>query len=175
MWERLVSQVARALLHRREWTVKPFGVMFAPNQALAARELLRVVRRGGVIGLANWTPEGFIGRLLVTIAKYVPPPVGVASPIYWGNEARLRELFPDVSALRIRRREFVFRYESAEHFLYVFRRYYGPVLKAFSVLDSERQAALAEDICDLVARFSHGSKSKAVAIPAEYLEVVIDR
>jgi hypothetical protein len=83
------TPVARALLHRREWIVKPFGVMFAPNQALAARELLRVVRRGGVIGLANWTPEGFIGRLLVTIAKYVPPPVGVASPIYWGNEARL--------------------------------------------------------------------------------------
>ena len=92
-----------------------FGVMFAPDQQRAAGELCRVVRAGGTIALANWTPEGFIGRMLATVGKHVPPPAGVASPIYWGTEARLGELFPRVRSLHARRREFVFRYESAQH------------------------------------------------------------
>jgi ubiquinone/menaquinone biosynthesis C-methylase UbiE len=152
-----------------------YGVMFAPNQERAARELVRVVRPGGRIALANWTPEGFIGGLLVAVGRYVPPPAGVASPIYWGVEARLRELFPGVSKLTVRRNHFVFRYESAEHFLARFRRFYGPTYKAFAALDANRQALLAADILELIARYRSPGRSQAVAIPAEYLEVVIDR
>ena len=152
-----------------------FGVMFAPDQQRAARELTRVVRRGGTIALANWTPEGFIGRLLATVAKHVPPPAGVASPIYWGHEARLRELFPAVKGFHTRRRNFVFRYESAQHFIDVFRSYYGPTLKAFAALDADGQLRLADDIRALIDQFNGPSTLKSVAIPAEYLEVVIDR
>lgn len=152
-----------------------YGVMFAPDQERAARELVRVVRPGGTIALANWTPEGFIGRLLVTIGKYVAPPVGVASPILWGTEARLRQLFPDVAALRVQRRNFVFRYETAQHFLDVFRQFYGPTLKAFAALDTSAQAALADDIRQLVLQFRSPANPKTAAIPAEYLEIVIKR
>jgi ubiquinone/menaquinone biosynthesis C-methylase UbiE len=155
--------------------ISTFGVMFAPDQEAAARELTRVVRRGGKIALANWTPEGFVGRMLVTVGKHVPPPAGVASPVYWGNEARLRELFPDVAAFHTRRRNFVFRYESVEHFIQVFRDYYGPTYKAFAALDQPRQAKLAAELNELCEQFRSPAKSKTLAIPAEYLEVVIDR
>jgi ubiquinone/menaquinone biosynthesis C-methylase UbiE len=152
-----------------------FGVMFAPDQRRSARELCRVVRPGGTIALASWTPEGFIGRLLVTVSRYVPPPPGVASPIYWGTEARLGELFPDVRVMEVARRIFVFRYESADHFIDVFRRFYGPTLKAFGALDAGRQTELAADLRTLIAQYARTSPSGAVAIPAEYLEVVIGR
>src|SRR5439155_15892993 len=123
-----------------------FGVMFTPNQEQAAQELLRVCRPGGKIGLANWTPESFIGNVFRTIGKYIPPPPGLKSPALWGTEQRLRELFGDgISELRIRRRTFVFRYRSAEHWLEVFRTYYGPVLKAFAALEGAGQAGLARD------------------------------
>ncbi len=152
-----------------------YGVMFAPNQEQAARELSRVTRKGGKIALANWTPEGFIGRLLATVGKYVAPPLGVVSPIQWGTEARLQHLFPEASALRVRRQMYVFRYTSAEHFVDVFRRYYGPTHKAFGALDSERQASLAGELRELILKFRSPSKGNAVSIPAEYLEVVIER
>ena len=155
--------------------VSTFGVMFAPDQEAAARELTRVVRRGGKIALANWTPEGFVGRMLVTVGKHVPPPAGVASPVYWGNEARLRELFPDVAAFHTRRRNFVFRYASVEHFIQTFRDYYGPTFKAFAALDQPRQVKLAAELHELCEQFRSPAKSKTLAIPAEYLEVVIDR
>jgi ubiquinone/menaquinone biosynthesis C-methylase UbiE len=152
-----------------------YGVMFAPDQVRAARELVRVTRPGGKIALANWTPEGFIGGLLVTVGKHVPPAAGVASPIYWGTEARLAELFPNVRAIRVQRRNFIFHYQSAEHFVAQFRRYYGPTHKAFNALASEPQALLARDILALIERFRRPTKSEAVAIPGEYLEVVIER
>jgi ubiquinone/menaquinone biosynthesis C-methylase UbiE len=152
-----------------------FGVMFAPDQPRAARELTRVVRRGGTIALASWTPEGFIGRLLSTVGKHVPPPAGVASPIYWGHEARLRELFPEAGAIHTRRRNFVFRYESADHFIHVFRTFYGPTHKAFEKLDADGQMRLAADIRALVEQFNGPSTLKSVAVPAEYLETIIDR
>lgn len=155
--------------------ISTFGVMFAPDQEQAARELSRVVRRGGKIALANWTPEGFVGRMLVTVGRHVPPPAGVASPVYWGNEARLRELFPDVVAFHTLRRQFVFRYESIEHFIQVFRDYYGPTFKAFAALDKQQQARLTADLHELCEQFRTPAKSKTLAIPAEYLEVVIDR
>jgi len=150
-----------------------FGIMFAPDQARAAREITRVVRPGGKIGLANWTPEGFIGQLFKTVGKHVPPPAGVASPAFWGVEARLRDLFPDVRLLQTTRREFVFRYESTEHFTDMFRRFYGPTYKAFRALDLEGQAHLASDIADLAAKFNRSKVS--FVVPGEYLEVVIER
>ena len=149
-----------------------FGVMFTPNQEQAARELLRVCRSGGKIGLANWTPDGFIGQVFRTIGKYVPPPAGVKSPALWGTEQRLRELFGDgIAALKINRRIFVFRYRSAEHMLDVFRTYYGPMLKAFAALDADGQAGLAADLIALLERFNVGGP-ETLAVPSEYLEVV---
>jgi len=152
-----------------------FGVMFAPDQAKAARELVRVVRPGGRIALANWTPEGFVGKMLVTVGKHVPPPAGVASPVYWGNEQRLRELFPDVTQFHTRRRDFVFRYESFDHFVEVFRTYYGPTFKAYGALDSAGQGRLTDDLRQLVEQFRSPLHKKSLVLPAEYLEIVIDR
>jgi len=150
-----------------------YGIMFAPDQEKAAREVARVVKPGGKIGLANWTKEGFIGQLLGTVGRYVPPPAGVTSPIAWGQEARLRELFPSVRSLRAERRDFVLRYESTEHFIDIFRRFYGPTHKAFGALDAEGQGKLAGDIAALAARCNR--KPHSFAVPAEYLEVVIER
>lgn len=152
-----------------------FGVMFTANQEQAAQELLRVSRPGGKIGLANWTPDGFIGHVFRTIGKYVPPPAGVKPPSLWGTEARLRELLGDgISDLKIERRNFVFRYRSAEHFLDIFRTYYGPMLKAFAALDAAGQAGLTRDLLDLLERFNQGG-SDTLAVPSEYLEVVATR
>jgi ubiquinone/menaquinone biosynthesis C-methylase UbiE len=116
--------------------VSTFGVMFTPNQDKAAAELVRVCKRGGKIGLANWTPEGFIGQLFKTLGKYLPPPAGTKSPALWGTEARIKEMFgPSVASIKAERRNFNFRYRSPEHFLGVFKNYYGPMLKAFAALD----------------------------------------
>jgi ubiquinone/menaquinone biosynthesis C-methylase UbiE len=150
-----------------------FGIMFAPDQERAAREIARVVKPGGKIGLCNWTPEGFIGQLLATVGKHVPPPAGVASPIYWGMEARLQELFRDVRRMSVVRRDSVFRYESTAHFIDIFRRFYGPTYKAFGALDVDGQSRLAADITALAARFNR--RPESFVVPCEYLEVVIER
>lgn len=150
-----------------------YGIMFAPDQGQAAREIVRVVKPGGKIGLANWTPDGFIGQLLKTVGKHVPPPAGVASPIYWGNEARLEELFRGTRVLRVTRKEFVLRYESTLHFIDIFQRFYGPTHQAFAKLDPEGRARLSADIVDLSAQFNR--RASSFVVPAEYLEVVIER
>lgn len=152
-----------------------FGVMFTADQEQAANELLRVCRPGGTIGLANWTPEGFVGQMFRTIGKHVPPPAGVKSPALWGSEQRLRELFgTEIGELRVNRRMFVFRYRSAQHMIDVFRTFYGPMYKAFAALDAEGQAGLTADLTDLFQRFNQGG-SATLAIPSEYLEVVATR
>ncbi len=152
-----------------------FGVMFTPNQEQSASELLRVCRPGGVIALANWTPESFIGHVFRTIGRYVPPPAGVKSPALWGSEARLRELFGNgISALRAERRTYTFRYRSAAHWLEVFRSYYGPLLKAFAALDQAGQNGLARDLTALLEASNTGG-SATLAVPSEYLEVVATR
>jgi ubiquinone/menaquinone biosynthesis C-methylase UbiE len=152
-----------------------FGVMFTPNQEQAAQELLRVCRSGGKIGLASWTPEGFIGQLFRTIGQHVPPPAGIKPPALWGTEGRLRELFGDgITQLKTGRRMFVFRYRSAEHWIDVFRSYYGPVLKAFAALDEAGQARLAGDLTELLERFNQAG-SESLVVPSEYLEVVATR
>lgn len=151
--------------------VSTFGVMFTPDQDKAARELARVCRRGGKIGLANWTPESFIGQLFKTLGKHIPPPAGVKSPSLWGTEARLKELFPQAT-ISARTRQFVFRYRSAAHWLDVFRTYYGPLHKAFAALPPPQQAALEADVMELMGRFNR-SGDKTLVLPSDYLEVVI--
>jgi ubiquinone/menaquinone biosynthesis C-methylase UbiE len=155
--------------------VSTFGCMFAPNPPRVASEMLRVCRPGGKIGMANWTPDGFIGQLFKTIGKHVPPPAGVHSPALWGTRARLAELFEtEARHIHTETRQFVMRYRSPEHWLDVFKTYYGPVLKAFAALDADRQPALAADLLGLIGRFNRADDKTMVA-PSEYLQIVITR
>jgi ubiquinone/menaquinone biosynthesis C-methylase UbiE len=155
--------------------VSTFGVMFTPDQDRAAAELVRVCRHGGKIGLANWTPEGFIGQLFKTIGRYLPPPAGVKSPAAWGTRARLAELFEvHAASVTSAQRHFVFRYRSPKHWLDIFRTYYGPVLKAFAALEYGQQAALERDLLELVDQFNRAGDATMV-VPAEYLQIVIAR
>ena len=149
-----------------------FGVMFAPNQRRAAQEMLRVCRPGGRIGLASWTPSGFVGEMLRGVGRHVPPIPGLASPVLWGKPDHLATLFPKVSGLTSAVRYFAFRYESAAHFVDIFRRYYGPVHKAFAALDGERQAALEADLLALLRQADTGG-SRGLVVAGEYLETVI--
>ena len=151
-----------------------FGVMFTPNQEQAAREMLRVCRPGGKIGLANWTPESFIGQLFKTIGKYLPPAAGVKSPALWGTRDHLGTLFGSGTVVVLQSRSFVFRYKSPEHWMEIFRSYYGPVVKAFAALDAELQMALQEDIHILLNRFNTAQDGTLV-LPSEYLEVVVTK
>jgi ubiquinone/menaquinone biosynthesis C-methylase UbiE len=131
-----------------------FGVMFTPNQQQAATEMLRVCRPGGKIGLANWTPESFIGQLFKTIGKHLPPPAGVSSPALWGTRAHLDQLFGAGGRVGTQSRNFVFRYESPEHWIEIFRNYYGPVVKAFEALEGAAGVALEADINALLGKFN---------------------
>lgn len=150
-----------------------FGVMFAPQHARAASEMLRVVRRGGRIGLANWTPEGFIGQIFKAVGTYVPPPAGLKPPALWGTEPHLVSLFGSQAAdIRCVRRNFNFRYLSSAHWIQMFRDFYGPTLKAFAALDANNRAALEGDITKLLERFNT-TGSGSLVVPGEYLEVVI--
>jgi ubiquinone/menaquinone biosynthesis C-methylase UbiE len=155
--------------------VSTFGVMFTPDQDKAAAELARVSKRGGKIGLANWTPEGFIGQLFKTLGKYLPPPAGAKSPALWGTEARIKEMFgASAASIKAERRHFNFRYRSPEHFLDIFKSYYGPTLKAFAALDAANQQGLTNDIFALIARMNRAEDGTMV-VPSEYLEVVITK
>jgi SAM-dependent methyltransferase len=152
-----------------------FGVMFTADQDQAARELVRVCKPGGKIGLANWTPDSFIGQVFKTIANYVPPAAGVKSPALWGTSARLDELFGQAAQeIRITRRDFTFRYRSPSHWIEVFRTCYGPMNRTFAALDGQTQAALAQDLLNLIARRNR-SRDGTLVLQSEYLEVVIER
>ncbi|MFA7429621.1 MAG: class I SAM-dependent methyltransferase [Rhodospirillaceae bacterium] len=152
-----------------------FGVMFSPNQEKAAAEMARVCRPGGRIGLANWTPDSFIGDLFRIVGKHLPPPAGLKPPSLWGTEARLHELFgEDAAAITAVRRTYTFRYHSADHWIDVFRTYYGPTHKAFGMLDPQGQRDLRADLHDLLTRRDVGG-GEGLVVPGEYLEVVIDR
>jgi ubiquinone/menaquinone biosynthesis C-methylase UbiE len=153
--------------------VSTFGVMFTANQEQAAAELLRVCKSGGKIGLANWTPDGFIGQVFKIIGKHMPPPAGVKSPALWGTRARIDELFKtQAAAIEISTRNFMFRYRSAQQWIYVFKTYYGPLLKTLAALPAEGQAALLADLEALIARFNRATDGTMV-VPGEYLEIVI--
>lgn len=148
-----------------------FGVMFTPDQDTAAREMARVAKPGGRIGLANWTPEGFIGQLFKVIGRHVAPPAGLRAPSLWGTEARLKELFPG-HGLTLTPRQFQFRYRSPEHWLEVFRTWYGPTHRAFAALDPKGQEALAADILDLLGRMNRGGAGTLI-VPGDYVEAVV--
>ncbi|MGE8681717.1 MAG: class I SAM-dependent methyltransferase [Achromobacter marplatensis] len=155
--------------------VSTFGVMFTADHDKAAAELVRVCRPGGKIGMANWTPEGFIGQIFKTIGKHLPPPAGVKSPALWGTRARIDEMFGShASAIQAEPRHFVFRYRSPEHWLQVFKTYYGPLLKAFAALEPAAQAALESDLIAQIDRFNR-SGDAGMVVPSEYLEIVITR
>ena len=152
-----------------------FGAMFAPNHPQAAAELTRVCRPGGKIGLATWRPDGFIGELLKVVAAHVPPPPGVASPILWGTEPYLRELFGgEIDDLVCTERTFTWRARSAEEFVDLFRTYYGPTLKAFEAVGDTGADALHADLIDLVGRYA-GTSNGPLTIPATWLEAVAIR
>ena len=152
-----------------------FGAMFTPDHTRPAREMLRVVRSGGRIGLSNWTPEGFIGQLFKVIGTYIPAPAGLKSPALWGTEPHIVELFGAHAAnIRASRKIFNFRYRSAAHWIQIFRDFYGPTHKAFAALDAARQDALAKDITALLNRCNTAGPASLV-VPGEYLEVVIER
>ncbi len=156
-----------------EVAVSTFGVMFAPDHPRAAQEMLRVVRDGGRIAMANWTPEGLVGQLFKLIGKHVPPPAGLKSPALWGTADYLQELFGVSSQqLRAQRKLFNFRYASAQHWIQVFRDYYGPVHKAFAALPPDGARALEQDLTSLLDSLNTAGPSSLV-VPAEYLEVVI--
>jgi len=152
-----------------------FGVMFAPNQARAASEMARVVRSGGRIGLANWTPEGFVGELFRVISRFVPPPAGAPSPFTWGSRDHLVQLFGSkATVINSHLKQFVFRNPSADHWIGLFRDYYGPTHKAFAALDDSGKKALYEALRELLEKFNRDAGGSLV-VPADYLEVVIRR
>jgi hypothetical protein len=149
--------------------------MFAPDHAKSAAELARVCRPGGRIGLANWTPDGFIGQLFKVLGKHVAPPAGVQSPSLWGTEAHLKQLFGERAAsIAITPRMFNFRYRSPAHFIEVFRTWYGPVHKAFAALPAEGATALEKDLTELMNGLNRAGPDSLV-IPSEYLEIVVTR
>jgi ubiquinone/menaquinone biosynthesis C-methylase UbiE len=155
--------------------VSTFGGMFSPDQSRTASEMLRVCRSDGRIGLANWTPDGFIGQMFKVIGKYLPPPAGVKSPALWGTREWIEKAFgAEASSIVAEPRDFVFRYRSAQHFLDVFRQYYGPMLKAFEALKEPERKALARDIVDLIGRCNR-SGDRTMVVPSEYLEVVVTK
>ncbi|WDY60061.1 class I SAM-dependent methyltransferase [Pseudomonas sp. PSKL.D1] len=155
--------------------VSTFGVMFTPDQPRAAQELARVCRSGGRVGLANWTPQGFIGQMFKTLGKHVPPPAGALPPSRWGDEEHLRAMFGNtIGAMDVTRQHFNFRYRSAAHFIDVFRTWYGPVHKAFAALQADAANALETDLTALLNENNQGGAASLV-VPSEYLEVVIIR
>jgi ubiquinone/menaquinone biosynthesis C-methylase UbiE len=155
--------------------VSTFGVMFTPDQDRAAAELVRVCRPGGKIGLANWTPDGFIGQLFKTMGKHLPPPPGVMPPPLWGTRPRIAEMFEARAAsIKAEPRDFVFRYRSPEHWLEIFKTFYGPTLKAFAALEPAGRVALANDLIALVKRFNRSGDGTMV-VPSEYLQIVVTR
>jgi ubiquinone/menaquinone biosynthesis C-methylase UbiE len=156
-------------------TISVFGAMFAPDHAQTAAELARVARPGGRIALATWTPDGFIGEMLKVVAAHVPPPPGIASPLLWGSEAYLAELFGDqVESLAGTERAFTWRFRSAEEFVDYFRAYYGPTLKAFEAVGEAGGESLYADLVSLVRRHAC-TGSGPVAVPATWLETVAVR
>ncbi len=155
--------------------VSTFGVMFAPDHDKAAAELERVCKSGGKIGLANWTPEGFIGQLFKVVGKYLPPPAGSKSPPLWGSRAHISEMFGAAAlSIRAQSRSFAFRYRSPEHFVEIFKNYYGPTLKAFAALDEANQQGLRDDLLALIRRMNRAEDGTMV-VPSEYLETVITK
>jgi ubiquinone/menaquinone biosynthesis C-methylase UbiE len=155
-------------------TLSVFGSMFAPDHRRAAAELVRVTRPGGTIALASWTPDGFLGAMFKTIATHVPPPPGLASPIQWGTEEHLAELFGADVAWAHHRRTFTFRFTSATTFVERFATYYGPTVKALEAAGPARDA-LTRDLHELALTWNRLEQPGPIAVPGTYLESVGQR
>jgi ubiquinone/menaquinone biosynthesis C-methylase UbiE len=153
-----------------------FGAMFAPRPDVTASELKRVCRSGGMIAMANWTPEGFIGQMFKTTGKHVPPPAGMPSPVLWGDEKTIAERFSDgVESVKMIRRMITFDFPvSPEEVVEQFRLYYGPTQKAFEALDAAGQAALRNDLEQLWAE-NNSMTDGSTRVESEYLEVIAVR
>lgn len=155
--------------------VSTFGVMFAPNQLQSAGEMSRVCRPGGHIGMANWTPDGFIGSLFKALGKHVAPPPGLNSPALWGSKPWISDVFAgNAQSVTINERNFVFRYGSPDEFVDFFKTYYGPVHKAFLALDPSGRTALEADLMALIDRFNTASDG-SMRVPSAYAEIVITK
>ncbi|MGI9350926.1 MAG: class I SAM-dependent methyltransferase [Rhizobiaceae bacterium] len=153
--------------------VSTYGVMFTPNQKQSASEMMRVLRSGGKIGLANWTPDSFIGQLFKTLGRHIAPPPGVNSPALWGSREWIDDTFGENCEVKsFELKKFTFRYRSPEHFIDFFRTFYGPMQKAFSALDETGQSALMADILGLVKQFNEATDGSA-RIHSEYAEIMI--
>lgn len=154
-------------------TASSFGVMFTPDQERAAAEMLRVCKPGGKIGLANWTPDGFIGQVFKTLGKYLPPPAGTKSPARWGTREGLSDLFgAGAASIDAESRDFIFRYRSAAHFVDVFKAYYGPIHKAVAALGDDKGRLFLADLAALLERLNT-ARDGTIVVPGEYLEVII--
>jgi ubiquinone/menaquinone biosynthesis C-methylase UbiE len=153
-------------------TLSTVGVMFAPDQERAAAELVRVTRAGGTIALASWTPDSLVGEMFKTIGRYAPPPAGLRSPMLWGTESRLAELFGDrVEWVSLARRTFYFCYHSPEHFSEWFRHYYGPITRLAGSLDEDTAARFAADLAEVPRAFNRAEDGTVLAA-GDYLEAV---
>jgi ubiquinone/menaquinone biosynthesis C-methylase UbiE len=151
-----------------------FGTMFAPDHQRTVDEIVRVAKPGATVALASWTSDGFLGEMFGVITSHVPPPAGVRSPMLWGREDHLVDLFgPAVADIRSSRQTQMFRYRSADEFVDFFRRWYGPTVKAFEALDDARQVELFADLAYLAQRWDRHADGGSIAIPGEYLETVI--
>jgi SAM-dependent methyltransferase len=152
-----------------------FGVMFAPDHSRAASELLRVCRSGGKIGLGCWTPDGYVGQFFALTSRFMPPPPGLLPPTRWGTEEGIRELLGDgVSEITFARRHWTMRFRSPDHWVDVFRTWFGPVNRAFASLDEQRAAEYRDELKSTISRFNRATDG-TVVIPAEYLETVATR
>jgi ubiquinone/menaquinone biosynthesis C-methylase UbiE len=153
--------------------ISTFGIMFTPDHERAASEMARVVRRGGKIGLASWTPDGFIGQVFALVGRTSPPPAGLRPPPLWGTVPHCEQLFAGAArSMQAEHREFVFRYESPAHFIDVFRRFYGPIHKLYATLSEEKAATFTAELTDLIGLFNRADDGTAV-IPSKYLQLVV--
>ena len=156
-------------------TVSVFGAMFAPDQPKTAAELLRVTKPGGRIGMANWTPDGAVGQMFITMAKHAPPPPGLNPPLLWGTEERLRELFGEgISELDLERRTSRQAFRSVDHYLDFFRTYFGPIKMAFERVGAEGEAALETDLRTHLEALNVGC-DRGLVLEADYLQVIATR
>jgi len=147
-----------------------FGVMFAPRHDVAAEELVRTCRPGGSIVLANWTPDGFVGRMFATLAGHLPAPPPPAPPTLWGDEDHVRAPLGGQTLLAIQRRSVDFDAESLDEMMSDYERQFGPMVLAQQVLAPAAYDALRADLRGLVESLDAGAGE--VRIPGEYLLVV---
>ncbi len=152
--------------------VSMFGAMFAPRPERVASELLRVCKPGGLIAMANWTPQGFVGKMTQATGKLVPPPPGIPPPLLWGDEATVKQrLGPGCARVSCTPRKMRMAYPfSAKETVNFFRSYFGPTKTSFSKLDAHGQATLATQLESLWTEHNTATDG-TTAVEGEYLEV----